>query len=238
MRRRLTALAALLLALFALPALVAADDKDKDKKDPPPDAKKDADKKDDANIEKTIKAGTLPGKVVGVNETAKSLTIEVSYEVSKPNAGEIQAVANAKANLAQAIARRDAGGIANAERDLAYHAARITQVEKQTKNVDITGTDDVKVRLSEPPPAFDDKGNIKKRTEKELKELKGDSKLPGYPGEWSDVRQGSYVKLSLVKKKEVHHTEPKPKDADPDPLGDNLPQASLIEVLAEPMPPK
>ena len=105
--------------------------------------------------------------------------------------------------------------------------------------MDITSIDDVKVRLTDPPPAYDDKGNIKKRTEKELKELKGDpkdpdSKLLGYPAQFSDIRQGSYVKVSLVKKKETHPTGPKPKDADPDPLGDNLPQASLIEILADP----
>lgn len=233
MRRLISAFAALLLALTVLPAR-AADDKDK--KDPAPDAKKDADKKDDVNTEKTIKAGQVTGKVVSVNETAKSITLEVAYQV--PNVGELQAVENAKINLARAIAGRDYGGAANAQRDLAYHSALAARGDRKTKNVDITGTDDVKVRLAEPPPAYDDKGNIKKRTEKELKELKGDSKLPGYPGDWSDVRQGSYVTLSLVKKKEVHHAEPKPKDADPDPLGDNEPQASLIEVLAEPMPAK
>jgi hypothetical protein len=235
MRPMLATIAALLLALIALPAF-AADDKDKDKKDPAPDAKKDADKKDDANTEKTIKAGNVTGKVVTVNETAKSLTLEVAYQA--PNVGELQAVENAKINLARAIASGDRGGVANAQRDLAYHSARAAQGDRKTKNVDFTGTDDVKVRLTDPPPAYDEKGNIKKRTAKELKELKGDSNLPGYPAEWSDVRQGSYVKLTLVKKKEVHHTGPKPKDADPDPLGDNEPQASLIEVLAEPMPAK
>jgi hypothetical protein len=46
------------------------------------------------------------------------------------------------------------------------------------------------------------------------------------------------VKVSLVKKKETQPTGPKPKDADPDPLGDNLPQASLIQILADPTPAK
>ena len=187
----------------------------------------------------------MAGKVVEVNETAKSLKVEVTIQYSKPNIGEIQAMEQAKINYAQALAKRppDVNGALNAERDMAYHSARTTSIEKKTQQVDVSSTDDVKVRLAEPPPAYDDKGNIKKRTDKELKELKGDPKdpdykLPGYPAQWSDVRQGSYVKVTLVKKKETHPAGPKPKDADPDPLGDNLPQASLIEILADPMPAK
>ena len=235
MRHLLIAAAALVLGLAVLPAF--ADDKDK--KDPAPDAKKD----EPANTEKTVKAGTVTGKVVEVNETAKSLKVEVTLEYSKPNVGEIQAMEQARINYANAVAHRDYNGALSAQRDMAYHAARTSSIERKTQQVDITSTDDVKVRLTDPPPLYDDKGNLKKRTEKELKELKGDPKdpdykLPGYPAQWSDVRQGSYVKVTLVKKKETHPSGPKPKDADPDPLGDNLPQASLIEILADPMPAK
>jgi preprotein translocase subunit YajC len=240
MRRLLTTFAVLVLGLAVLPA--RADDKDKDKdknkKDPAADVKKD----DAVNTDKTIKAGTVVGKVVEVNETAKSLKIEVSYEVSKPNVGEIQAVANAKVNLANALRNRDYNGALSAQRDMAYHSIRVTTMERQTKNVDVESTDEVKVRLADPPAAYDDKGNIKKRTEKELKALKGDPKdpdykLPGYPAQFSDIRQGSYVRVSLVKKKE-NHPAPKSKDADPDLALDNLPQASLVEILADPMPAK
>ena len=231
MPRHFTAIAAVMLALLLLPALGAADDKDKDKKDPAPDAKKD----DPApNTEKTIKAGTITGKVAAVNGTGKTITLEIVYEYSRPNLGEMQALEQARVNLARAIASRNPGDAANAERDIALHSLRLTQVERKTKNKEFPSTDDAKVRLTEPPPAYDDKGNIKKRTEKELKELKGDSKLPGYPGDWNDLRQGDMVRLTLIKKKEVHHTDPKAKDADPDPLGDDAPQASLIEILSAP----
>ena len=204
-----------------------------------PDAKKD----DTTNTEKTIKAGTVAGKVVEVNETAKSLKVEVTIEYSKPNLGEMQALQQAKINYARAVASRDVNGALNAQVDMANHAARLSSIEKKTQQVEVASTDDVKVRQAEPPPAYDDKGNLKKRTEKELKELKGDpkdpdSKLVGYPAQFSDVRQGSYVKVTLVKKKETHPSAPKPKDADPDPLGDNLPQASLILIVADPMPAK
>ncbi len=235
MRHYLAGIAVLVLGLAVLPAF--ADDKDK--KDPAPDAKKDA----PANTEKTIKAGTVSGKVVEVNETGKSIKVEVTIEYSKPNYGEMQALESCEIQLRQAIAQRNYGNVASLQQQIAQHSLHTSSVERKTHQVDVAGTDDVKVRVAEPPPAYDDKGNIKKRTEKELKELKGDPKdpdykLPGYPAQFSDIKQGSYVKVSLVKKKETHPSGPKPKDADPDPLGDNMPQASLIEILADPTPAK
>ena len=234
MRRILAGIAAVVLGIAVLPAW--ADDP----KNPAPDAKPDP----ASNSEKTVKAGTLAGKVVEVNETAKSIKVEYTIEYAKPNVGEMQALQQAQIQYAQALAKRppDINGALNAQQSMAYHAARTQSIEKKTQQVDVTSIDDVKVRLTEPPPAYDDKGNVKKRTQKELDELKGDPKspdykLPGYPGQWSDLHQGVYVKVSLVKKKDSHPSGPKPKDADPDPLGDNMPQASMIEVLPDPMAP-
>jgi hypothetical protein len=73
------------------------------------------------------------------------------------------------------------------------------QVGRQ--DVKVMSTDDVKVRTKNPPVAYDDKGNKKKYTPKELKELKGDSKLPGYSAEFSDLKQNQIVEVSLVRKK-------------------------------------
>lgn len=239
MRRHPTAIAAAALALLLAPALVAADDKDK--KDPAPDAKKDD---PTTNTEKTIKAGTVAGKVVGVNGTSKSLTIDITYEYAVTNEGEVTAVANAENSLRAAIARRDLAGVANAQRDIAYHQARTQKMERKTQKKDFTSTDDAKVRLTDPPPAYDDKGNIRKRTPEELRALKGDSKLPGYGADWNDLRQGDVVRLTLVKKKEVRHPDAKPKDdpkskdAGADPLGDDAPEVSLIEILSVPMEKK
>src|SRR5215471_4803028 len=72
------------------------------------------------------------------------------------------------------------------------------QVGRQ--DVKVMSTDDVKVRTKNPPVAYDDKGNKKKYTPKELKELKGDSKLPGYSAEFSDLKQNQIVEVSLVRK--------------------------------------
>ena len=236
MRRLLTGIAALALALCVVPAF-AADDKDK--KDPAPDAKKDADKDTTPPAEKPIKLGVVAGKLVEVNESAKSLKVEVTTEVQKPNLGEIQAMQNCEVQLAQAAARRDYNGMASLQQQILQHKLNSVKIEKQTKNMDYTTTEDVKVRLTDPPVAYDDKGNLKKYTHKELEALKGDPKdpdykLPGYPGAFSDLRQGSMVRVTLVKKREAPHTGPKAKDADPDVKQDNLPEASMIEILPDP----
>jgi len=61
--------------------------------------------------------------------------------------------------------------------------------------------DDVKIRLLNPPEAFDDKGRAKKYTPKELKELKGDDlKTPGYPGDFSDLVNDLIVNVTLMQK--------------------------------------
>ena len=80
------------------------------------------------------------------------------------------------------------------------------QVGKQ--DVKVMTLDDVKIRTENPPVAFDDKGNKKRYTPKELKELRGDSKLPGYAAEFNDLKQNQWVKVSLVRKKSDKAMQP------------------------------
>jgi hypothetical protein len=69
------------------------------------------------------------------------------------------------------------------------------------QNVKVMTIDEVKVRTKNPPIQYDDKGNKKKYTAKELKDLKGDSKLPGYTAEFGDLKTNQYVQITLVRKK-------------------------------------
>ncbi len=73
------------------------------------------------------------------------------------------------------------------------------QIGKQ--NLKVTSIDDVKVRTENPPVAYDDKGNKKRYTAKEKKELKGDSKLPGYTAGFEDLKVNQIVQVTLVRKK-------------------------------------
>lgn len=74
-------------------------------------------------------------------------------------------------------------------------------VQNGRQNVKVMTVDDVKVRTKNPPIAYDDKGNKKKYTTKELKELKGDSKLPGYSADFDALKTNQYVQITLVRKK-------------------------------------
>ncbi len=105
---------------------------------------------------------------------------------------------------------------------------------KYKKQVEWQSTDDVKVRFDERAlsPKFDDKGRVKRYTRKDLNELKGeDKKTPGYPAEFSDLKQGQIIQVTLVRKK---GSPKRVKGADPDPSGEYLPHMSLIVILVNP----
>ena len=60
------------------------------------------------------------------------------------------------------------------------------------------------VRLPEPPGKFDKRGKPLVYTAKELKELRGpDPKQPGFTGDFSNLKNGQKVLVTLAQKKEV-----------------------------------
>ena len=237
--------------LLSLPAL-SAEDKDK-KADPKKDdanktdvkkdeapkkgdgkksAAKNADKDKDTNTEKMVKAGVVTGKVMAVIEDKKSIRIQVTLQVPKLNPGALQNIQRAQIQLAQANSPQ---AMINARNALAQAQAGLYTIENVQKDYELQATDDVKVRMRNPPAQFDDKGRIKRYTQKELKELKGNDKQPGFPAEFSDLKQDQIVKVSLIRKKGAPRAPVKKgKDVDPDLLNDFLPQMSSIIILAEP----
>jgi len=83
-------------------------------------------------------------------------------------------------------------------------------LKTETKDITFHAAEDVKVRFTNPPSAFDEKGNVKKYTPEELKELKGkDTNLPGYQGSVEKLSTGMTVKVTTKK-------APPKKDADKD----------------------
>jgi hypothetical protein len=71
-------------------------------------------------------------------------------------------------------------------------------IQIQHKDFDLPVADHLVVRLVQPASAFDDKGNIKKYTAKELQEMKGPGNLPGYRADRADLAVGQIVKLYLA----------------------------------------
>ena len=251
---RVTALLVVLgLAMPLLAQNAAKPDTEKkdDKKadDPKPDDKKKDDDKD--KKDKLLPAGTLQGKIKNLDVEKKTMKLEVTYYYQKPNNDEYRAMLNAQNSYIQAVQKRDARGAAQAQQDIATHSAKLYSTEKKTMDVDLQIMDDAKIRVANPPVAFDDDGKVKKYTKKELDALKGDPKLPGYPAEFDALGSGSMVQVTLVKKKTDKPEKPmnpmpmnpmnpggvggpKPKDVvGEDALADHLPLASLVLIVQQ-----
>jgi hypothetical protein len=107
---------------------------------------------------------------------------------------------------------------------------RNNEIVTKTLHVEFMADDNVKVRIKEPPPEYDDKGNPVKLTKAELKKLKGpDLTLPGYTAEFEQVHVGQYVQVYLPKPKAAKSTG-KRDDTDVEPT---VPRAVMIYVVGE-----
>jgi len=111
---------------------------------------------------------------------------------------------------------------------------------KGTKDMELHAVDDLKVRSSNPPLEFDEKGRPRRYTYRELKELKGpDTKLPGYQADFESLKPGQDVRITLAKRKPVAKVQ-RPKAADDADLDKTAPKPSdkqevmMIVILREP----
>ena len=92
-----------------------------------------------------------------------------------------------------------------------------------------------KVRTFDLPPVYDDKGKPRKYTKAELQALKGDDpaekKLPGYKADFSEMKVGDYVEVSIsvFKPSKTATTDKTKETANPDadkPSADATPEKS------------
>lgn len=210
--------------------------KDKDK-----DVVKDKDSVKEPTVSPWVKVTVVTGKVMAVYEDKRKLRIQVA--VPKLDAGQVNALLQAKQALATA---RDVNAVRQAQQQMAQAQARLYTTEN--RDVEVQAIEDVVVRLNSPKPDFDDKGRPKKLTKEELKEAKGDPKLPGYKAEFGDVQTDQIVQITVVRKRNA----PAPKqpikappkkgkgkemdmDGDLDALAaDTTPQVSMIMVYLPP----
>lgn len=208
------------------------------------------------NTDKLVKSGIIVGKVMNVYEDKRRLRIQVSIPTTKINPGAGTQIAQAQQQMLQAqLAMRNARDpnsslqarqqLMQANAQMMKAQAQMYQTEMVSQELEVQAIDDVIVRLANPKEEFDEKGRIKKYSKAELKELRGDGKLPGYKAEFSDIQGEQVVRVTTVRKKgepTMTKTAPTPKkkkgkdDEDPpavDGLADKLLQVSLIEILRE-----
>lgn len=202
---------AVLFVLFAGPALAA---------DPKKDAGKD-DKKPEG--EKLVSLGQVAGLLTSTGGSESEFTIRVTLRVVEPN---VQAQVDLLKKQQQLVQRqveimrnRNPAQRQQQMIQLLRDAQQVPQnlftVKEVQQDVRAAPADDMKVRLLQPPDAFDDKGNVKKYTLKELKELKGPDNLPGFTGTMEDLKTNQTVLVYLARKPAKPAKEgDKPKDGD------------------------
>jgi hypothetical protein len=181
--------------------------------------KKPADKKEAEK--KLVAAGKFTGEVVHIEPSKHSIRVKVAYP--KLNMGAYNALIQAQAQLATA---RTAQQIQSIRNQIAQHQRNLYTTAHQ--DIPVDAADNCVVRLPYPKSAFDEMGNVKKLSQKELAKLRGKDKM--FDGEFSDLTNGQIVEVTLVKNKPAPGTKPK------DDLEENKPQASRIAVLKQPKP--
>lgn len=189
--------------------------------------KKGKDGKGDALDADKLQPGEFSGKLLSLPGTDGSFKVAVEYQnVDLKNVGKLTQDQQHLVNLQAQLATANARNVGRILQQINTQTARMLQdqnnaykVSIATKDVEFHAADNLKIRLAEPASIYDDKGNIKKYTAAELKEMKGkDSKLPGYEGSAESLAVGQKVRVTLVHY--VPHTppadkkDPEKKDAD------------------------
>ena len=107
-------------------------------------------------------------------------------------------------------------------------SGRGIQYKQGHKNVEFGQADEVIVRNAN-PPIFYDNGKPRKPTQKELKEAKGESNLPGYQSELGNLKKDQLVTVYYQTPK-----KPSGKKDDVDALADSKPKVRMIVIMKEP----
>jgi hypothetical protein len=95
-------------------------------------------------------------------------------------------------------------------------------------------TEDLEVRLKDPPPQFDQKGNVVRPTATVLRKLRGsDPKKPGYAGEKSNLKEGQAVTVYFLSPPVAKGPSPDKQPARPG-RPDNSLQVGMIYIVEEP----
>jgi len=219
---------------FAQDKVKGKEDKKETKKAGKDDAK---DAKEEKVEEKLVYSQTIDGKIKRFDSGAAR---DIVLEIYLPDPKKIYDF-----NVWQAQQQR---GIATS-RDFGDRARRISQFQQEmakknanpltrmsVKDVEVRAIDAMRVRSLYPPVEYDDKGELKRWTTRELQALKGKSRLPGYPSDFESLRAGQFVQVYLAKVEAPKGGTAKKKLDDDVDLGAFKPEAVLVLIKAEAAP--
>lgn len=227
---------ALTIAVLVLPSF-GQDEKKKDKDDKAKKSvfadkgKKGAEKAADKE-DKVSYGQYFSGKIKTIDANSQK---NFAVEIQVPDPQKIYEFNTWKAQQLLSISRNT--NPASAQQALFQYNQQMLQRQQNLsspKDIDVQASANIKVRTNFPPEEYDDKGNLKRWTAKELQALKKGSKLPGYPAEYDVLKPGQLVAVYLAKT----HAAPKAKGlkiADPAEVAER-PEVVMIVVLQNPLP--
>jgi hypothetical protein len=178
--------------------------------------------------EKMINSGVLPGRVIGVDAEQKILNLRVTLLIAVPNLDVAQGLIELQVQLIQTARNGDVDGFRETQAQMLEQYAILYSIEEREEDVALQLIDGVKVRKLRLPPARDAKGKPRKYTPKELRDLKGADKLPGFPVDLKELQEDQFVQVQLVKRK----TNPRTKEEKLQALQET-PKAAVVLILSD-----
>lgn len=159
----------------------------------------------------------IDGKLIKVDATEKTLTLEISRKYGILDAGEAAAMADLQTQLSAAYRLPNYAErirrVQSLQRDIAQRQMNAVHSRDSKHNVDFQTADDVEIRLANPPAAYDDKGNSRKLSSRELADLKGPHRDWGYASDFDSLHPDVLVRVYVPKKDLTRpRTAPRPSD--------------------------
>jgi hypothetical protein len=212
-------------------------------------------------------SGQVSGKLAQVGGSSKLLTLQIEQQLYEPNPNAQKTGSRQIDTLYRRMAeiQRDQMDImrsrnprqamqrmAELQRDMAQLQLQLQKLGADPKHApfklvtkkqdyEIAADDNTRVLFKDPPVVFDDKGNIKKYTDAELKEMKDPKNPSYYKGSFDQLKPGHLVTVLLGKRPASKSKDSKDsKDLDKTPADDDKPYAAVIAVTGEdsaPQPP-
>lgn len=180
-------------------------------------------------------------------DSTRDFTVQITHKYQEVNADVQRQLAQQQQQLAQHQAQlkraRNANdrqqaqqNVNNVLNQIAQSQRNLYKVKEVSKEYKLRATDEMKVRVLYPAPEYDEKGVLKKFTEKELKARKGPGNLPGYAAELDALRTGQMVRIYLARAPvpvKGAPTKAKKITEEDEPGLVNRPEVAIILILGE-----
>jgi hypothetical protein len=155
--------------------------------------------------DRVLGAGKFVARVAEYEESEGKLKLVVPYRIAVLNTETVDQIAALQRELIAASVIPDleerVAEVVRLRGEILQAQANLYTLEDHELEFEAFLNDDTIFRLSLAPKKFDEKGNIKRWTDRELRELRAPADQPGYKGERDDLRVNTWVFVSVLRKK-------------------------------------